>query len=87
MAAAALGNTFSDVLGIGTAFYVERLANRIGYSPPKLSPIQMDMPSSRNFANLGRVIGVTIGCLLGMLPLLFKKKNDGHKEKEVEKKA
>lgn len=74
MTAAALGNTFSDILGIGTAFYVERLANRIGYSPPKLSPMQMDMPCSRNSANLGRVLGVTLGCLLGMCPLLFKKK-------------
>lgn len=84
MAAAALGNTFSDVLGIGTAFYVERLANRIGYSPPKLSPIQMDMPSSRNFANLGRVLGVTVGCLLGMFPLLFKKNSKADEEKAIE---
>ncbi|KAL3269059.1 hypothetical protein HHI36_008142 [Cryptolaemus montrouzieri] len=73
MAAAALGNTFSDVLGIGSAFYVERLANKIGYSPPKLSPIQMDMSCSRNSANIGRVLGVTLGCLLGMFPLLFRK--------------
>lgn len=73
MAAAALGNTFSDVLGIGTAFYVERFANRIGYNPPKLTPMQMDMSCSRNAANGGRVLGVTIGCLLGMFPLLFFK--------------
>ncbi|XP_044753678.1 uncharacterized protein LOC123313050 [Coccinella septempunctata] len=73
MAAAALGNTMSDILGIGSAFYVERIANRIGFSPPKLSPIQMDMPCSRNFANLGRVLGVTLGCLLGMMPLLFRR--------------
>ncbi|XP_017774863.1 PREDICTED: uncharacterized protein LOC108561436 isoform X1 [Nicrophorus vespilloides] len=83
MAAAALGNTFSDVLGIGTAFYVERLANRIGFNPPKLSPMQMDMPRSRNFANLGRVLGVTVGCLLGMFPLLFRKS----KEEEAQAKA
>lgn len=86
MAAAALGNTFSDIIGIGTAFYVERLANRIGYSPPKLSPAQMDMPTSRNFANLGRVLGVTIGCLLGMCPLLFKSKSDEKDDKKSEKK-
>ncbi|KAK4876374.1 hypothetical protein RN001_012796 [Aquatica leii] len=79
MAAAALGNTFSDVLGIGSAFYVERLANRIGYTPPKLSPIQMEMPVSRHFANVGRVVGVTLGCLLGMFPLLFTKT---HKKEE-----
>lgn len=73
MAAAALGNTFSDIIGIGSAFYVERLANRIGFEPPKLSHMQMEMPVSRRSANLGRVLGVTVGCLLGMCPLLFKK--------------
>ncbi|XP_065155586.1 transmembrane protein 65 isoform X2 [Atheta coriaria] len=82
MAAAALGNTFSDVLGIGTAFYVERLANKIGFNPPKLSPMQMDMPRSRNFANLGRVLGVTIGCLLGMFPLIFRKGKTKEDDKE-----
>lgn len=80
MAAAALGNTLSDILGIGTAFYVERLANKIGFSPPKLSPIQMDMNCSRNAANGGRVLGVTLGCILGMCPLLFKKKSEDEDE-------
>ncbi|XP_066154061.1 uncharacterized protein [Euwallacea fornicatus] len=84
MAAAALGNTLSDILGIGTAFYVERLANRIGFSPPKLSPMQMDMSCSRNAANAGRVLGVTLGCLLGMCPLFFKKNKEEDKEKEEE---
>ncbi|KAJ8931706.1 hypothetical protein NQ314_015353, partial [Rhamnusium bicolor] len=74
MGAAALGNTLSDILGIGSAFYVERLANRIGFKPPKLSPMQLDMSCSRNSANAGRVLGVTLGCLLGMCPLLFRKK-------------
>ncbi|XP_019877965.2 transmembrane protein 65 isoform X2 [Aethina tumida] len=85
MGAAALGNTLSDILGIGTAFYVERLANKIGFSPPKLSPIQMDMSCSRNAANFGRVLGVTLGCLLGMCPLLFRtksKEDDEDEEKE-----
>ena len=54
MAAAALGNTFSDVLGIGSAWYVENIAAKIGVRPPALSPIQLDMKSSRIFANLVR---------------------------------
>ncbi|KAL1495072.1 hypothetical protein ABEB36_010548 [Hypothenemus hampei] len=82
MAAAAMGNTVSDILGIGTAFYVERLANRIGFSPPKLSPVQMDMNCSRNAANGGRVLGVTIGCILGMCPLLFRRHHDDEEEKK-----
>ena len=30
MAAAALGNTISDLLGIGSAWYVESLADKLG---------------------------------------------------------
>lgn len=40
----------------------------------------MEMSCSRNSANLGRVLGVTFGCILGMCPLLFlnkKQKDDG----------
>ncbi|XP_033224801.1 transmembrane protein 65 isoform X2 [Belonocnema kinseyi] len=79
MAAAAIGNTFSDVLGIGSAYYVEVLAQKIGFKQPKLTPIQLNMPKSRRSANIGRVLGVTIGCILGMTPLLFLR-NDKKKE-------
>ncbi|XP_055853469.1 uncharacterized protein LOC129917129 isoform X1 [Episyrphus balteatus] len=71
MAAAGLGNTISDILGIGTAFYVERFCAFLGLRPPDLVPIQMEMKESRRAANSGRIIGITIGCLLGMFPLLF----------------
>jgi hypothetical protein len=54
MTAAALGNTISDIMGIGSAWYVERLAVRVGMQAPKLSPIQLDMPSSRRAANMVR---------------------------------
>ncbi|XP_046992353.1 transmembrane protein 65 isoform X2 [Schistocerca americana] len=74
MAAAALGNTISDILGIGSAWYVERVAARVGVRAPKLTPVQLDMSSSRWAANIGRVFGVTLGCLLGMTPLLFLNK-------------
>ncbi|KAM3961736.1 uncharacterized protein ACR2FA_004059 [Aphomia sociella] len=80
MAAAALGNTFSDVIGIGSSYYVERAATYIGLGAPALSPIQLDMPISRRFANMGRVIGITLGCFLGMTPLLFK---DDEKKSET----
>lgn len=56
MAAAALGNTFSDILGIGSAFYVERMAVKIGFEAPKLTPIQMDMPKTRLAANIVRAV-------------------------------
>ena len=88
MAAAALGNTISDLLGIGSAWYVESLADKLGElfalnilttisgappgaRPPDLSPEQLEMRSSRIFANLGRALGVFVGCLLGNLQLVL----------------
>lgn len=82
MAAAALGNTFSDVIGIGSSYYVERAAAMLGLGAPKLSPVQLDMPASRRFANAGRVLGITLGCFLGMTPLLFK---DDEKKPDTKK--
>ncbi|XP_045445850.1 uncharacterized protein LOC123653917 [Melitaea cinxia] len=80
MAAAALGNTFSDVIGIGSSYYVERAAALLGFGAPRLAPVQLDMPVSRRFANMGRVLGITLGCFLGMTPLLFK---DDEKKSEA----
>lgn len=51
MAAAALGNTISDIIGIGSAYYVERGAEIVGIKPPPLTPIQLEMESSRRAAN------------------------------------
>ncbi|XP_032691268.1 uncharacterized protein LOC116853969 isoform X2 [Odontomachus brunneus] len=69
MAAAALGNTVSDVIGIGSVHYVEIFAQKVGFEAPKLTPAQLNLPRTRVAANMGRVIGVTIGCLLGMTPI------------------
>lgn len=52
MAAAALGNTISDILGIGSAVYVERIVEVIGIRPPDLSPVQLEMKSARRASNI-----------------------------------
>lgn len=52
MAAAALGNTMGDVLGLGCAGTVESLAAKVGVKAPSLSPIQLNMKTSQMFANL-----------------------------------
>lgn len=44
MAAAALGNTISDVFGLGLAHYVERFCGLIGIEAPDLTPTQQNMP-------------------------------------------
>lgn len=55
MAAAALGNTISDVLGIGSAVYVERIVEMIGVKPPDLTPVQLEMKSARRASNIVRI--------------------------------
>ena len=71
MAAAALGNTISDVAGVGSAQFVETFAAKLGVPSPNLDQKQMTLSSVVWSINIGRAIGVTIGCLLGMIPLVF----------------
>ncbi|KAF7226068.1 transmembrane protein 65-like [Nothobranchius furzeri] len=89
MAAAALGNLVSDLAGLGLAGYVEALAFRLGMQIPDLSPKQADMWQTRVSCHTGKAIGVGIGCLLGMFPLLFfsddKEKKEGQPETKEEK--
>uniref|UniRef100_W5LK10 Transmembrane protein 65 n=1 Tax=Astyanax mexicanus TaxID=7994 RepID=W5LK10_ASTMX len=78
---AALGNLVSDLAGLGLAGYVEALACRLGMQIPDLSPKQADMWQTRVSSHTGKAIGVGIGCILGMFPLLFFK-DDDEKKKE-----
>ncbi|XP_054160210.1 transmembrane protein 65-like [Oppia nitens] len=71
MAAAGLGNALSDIAGIGSAYYVEQLATRIGVKSPDLSLAQLQMTRTRWSIQLGRAFGITLGCIIGMFPLLF----------------
>ncbi|XP_008321435.1 transmembrane protein 65-like [Cynoglossus semilaevis] len=85
MAAAALGNLVSDLAGLGLAGYVEALASRLGMQIPDLSPKQADMWQTRVSSHAGKAIGVGIGCILGMFPLLFFKDDEEKKDKEAKK--
>ncbi|XP_051949001.1 transmembrane protein 65 [Xyrauchen texanus] len=81
MAAAALGNLVSDLAGLGLAGYVEALAVRLGMQIPDLTAKQVDMWQTRVTSHSGKAIGVTIGCILGMFPLLFLSDDDEEKTK------
>ncbi|XP_076462839.1 transmembrane protein 65-like isoform X2 [Babylonia areolata] len=77
MAAAGFGNMISDIAGVGSAYYVESFVAKFGVRTPHLTPNQVDMKSTRWASSLGKVIGVAIGCFLGMFPLLlFKSESD-----------
>ncbi|XP_038581587.1 transmembrane protein 65 [Micropterus salmoides] len=83
MAAAALGNLVSDLAGLGLAGYVEALASKLGMQVPDLTPKQVDMWQTRLSSHMGKAIGVSIGCILGMFPLFFLG-DDDEKEKEAQ---
>lgn len=87
MAAAALGNIVSDVSGIGLAHYVEAATNRLGYQSPKLSSKQTEMPQTRFVTNMGRALGIVVGCFIGMFPLLFYGSKEEHEETPVSSKS
>ncbi|EKX52731.1 hypothetical protein GUITHDRAFT_150638 [Guillardia theta CCMP2712] len=76
MAAAAIGNLISDVAGVGMGSYVEKVARKIGFKEPNLSPEQMDLRSTQIASNAGAAFGVSLGCFLGMFPLLFYSHHD-----------
>ncbi|XP_048192242.1 transmembrane protein 65-like [Perognathus longimembris pacificus] len=84
MAAAALGNLVSDLAGLGLAGYIEALVSRLGLSIPDLTPKQVDMWQTRVSTHLGKAVGVTIGCILGMFPLIFF--GAGEEDEKLEKK-
>jgi len=75
MACAALGNTISDVCGIGLAGYVEVLALRCGLPVPDLPQAQLNHTRARLSKATGQAMGIIIGCLIGMFPLLFINEN------------
>ncbi|CAF1303415.1 unnamed protein product [Rotaria sp. Silwood1] len=76
MAAAALGNAVSDVMGIGLADRIERTCGRFlgtfGVKPPKLTADQWGQRSVQITQLMSKVICIFVGCLLGMCPLLFR---------------
>lgn len=80
MAAAALGNLVSDLAGLGLAGYVEALVSKLGMQGPDLTPKQVDMWQTRVSSHLGKAIGVSIGCILGMFPLFFLSDDDDEKK-------
>lgn len=50
---------------------IERLAGRLGLPKPALSREQWQLPLVRRVVMLASAVGISIGCLLGMFPLLF----------------
>lgn len=97
MCAAAIGNIISDVCGVGLGTVIEDALlswskkieiitkGRVKLPPmPKLSYEQRNLRSVRLSGQMGCAVGLTVGCVIGMFPLLFFSSD---KEKEVDNSA
>eukprot|EP00656_Telonema_subtile_P022510 TRINITY_DN23678_c0_g1_i1.p1 TRINITY_DN23678_c0_g1~~TRINITY_DN23678_c0_g1_i1.p1 ORF type:complete len:247 (-),score=66.32 TRINITY_DN23678_c0_g1_i1:145-885(-) len=72
MFAAAVGNIFSDTLGVFTAAPIESLLrNYANISGPGLSPRQMKLKQVTMWKYGGSAAGIVLGCLIGMFPLMW----------------
>lgn len=72
LASAGLGNIAADVVGVSVTHQIKEASRKIGWAqPPRLSTIQQAMKSVRAAKLAGAAVGVTVGCLFGMFPLLF----------------
>lgn len=71
MAAAGLGNLISDVAGVGCGGYIDSMACKLGLPDPNLSRTQATLSSVKRAVVLGNVVGISVGCVLGMVPLLW----------------
>lgn len=71
LAAAGIGNLISDVIGVGLGGVIEESAARMGIPPHGMTEAQLQLKQSKIAYGLGGVLGITVGCLLGMFPLLL----------------
>lgn len=71
LAAAALGNTLSDVCGLFISGIIEATGAALGLPTSGLSDDQLGDPLMRFIKNAAMVSGITLGCFLGMFPLLY----------------
>ena len=68
LAAAALGNAFSNSMGMFLHGFIDRFANQIGLPDPRLTVSQRHARSVKNVKMASGVLGVMIGCVLGAPP-------------------
>lgn len=84
MAAAGLGNAVSDAAGVYLGGYIETMATKLGLKDPKLTKAQAKTKKAQMVSTTAAAIGIIVGCLLGMFPLLLQGKLYHSKEEELE---
>jgi hypothetical protein len=76
LAAAGFGNLISDVVGLGAGGAIEGAAARLGFQAPAMSSAQLASRAATLTRHSASVIGISIGCVIGMFPLLFYDADD-----------
>jgi len=71
MAAAACGQICSDVAGVSFGGMIEAAARRLGLPSPGFTEKQIDRADVKRIQLLGAVLGVFVGCSLGLCNLLL----------------
>lgn len=72
LCAAAIGNIISDIAGVGLGAYIEDFcATKLRLPKVNFSSAQRSLRSVRFAGQIGNMIGLTLGCIIGMFPLLF----------------
>merc|ERR1712039_692478 len=70
MVAAALGNTMSDQIGLALGGVIETCAEKLGLPTSGATEDQQRSLEYKLALHGGSMIGIIVGCFLGMFPLL-----------------
>jgi hypothetical protein len=71
LAAAAIGQVFSDASGVVFGSSLERIATKAGLPPTNLTSAQRALPMVARTTFAGSLLGIITGCMLGLVNLLF----------------
>uniref|UniRef100_A0A6V2M1H0 GAF domain-containing protein n=1 Tax=Ditylum brightwellii TaxID=49249 RepID=A0A6V2M1H0_9STRA len=82
LCAAAIGNIISDLAGVLLGTAVEDMVAKLNIPTPNLTAAQRTLRSVRFAGQAGCAVGLTIGCIIGMFPLLFLDTNKVQKQKK-----
>lgn len=83
LCAAAIGNIISDVAGVMLGTVIEDFCARLGLPVPNISAAQRQLRSVRFAGQFGCALGIVVGCIIGMFPLLFLDAKKSQRLKQV----
>eukprot|EP00921_Rhytidocystis_pertsovi_P003842 GHVQ01006656.1.p1 GENE.GHVQ01006656.1~~GHVQ01006656.1.p1 ORF type:complete len:498 (-),score=73.65 GHVQ01006656.1:923-2416(-) len=72
LAAAGIGNLLSCAFGVVAGGFIERFSYRLGIPSANLNSSQADSKKVKNLHIVGSVLGICLGCFIGMFPLLVR---------------